>query len=550
MFLIDIIQFGRPVWHGLAILAFSITYETIIGFWNRYFRHKINPAAEAKLNNQIRLELYAKVETVDLECYDNPDYYTNFVWAMNEAWDRMKKNLDTCTTLVSCIVAFLLTGLLILFFDIFGLLFVAVSFVATFLINFVINKLKFNLDVAIRPLQRKRDYINRVFYLNDFSKEIRLYNVKEKLFADFDATNKEIIHVTNRHTKRIAILNFVRGYVFGDLIMNGLYVLYLLYQTIVRSVMGYGAMVALFQSVWRMRQSIQNFVGIVPEFRQHSMYIQRLREFLDYQVKITDASNAAGVPEALSAIEIKNLTFSYSVHKEPILKNINMTINPGDKIALVGYNGAGKTSFIKLLMRLYDPTYGEVLYGGKNIKEYKIECYRNLFSTIFQDYQLFAATIRDNVAMGTAVDEAAITDALDKSGFGARLAALPNGLDTFITKEFEQSGVNFSLGESQKIAISRVLYKNSNIIILDEPSSALDPIAEDNLNRTMLEHSGDKTVIFISHRLSTTKNCDMIYMFDEGCIVERGTHDELMARGGKYHEMFVMQAEKYVLYKV
>ena len=230
-----------------------------------------------------------------------------------------------------------------------------------------------------------------------------------------------------------------------------------------------------------------------------------------------------------------------------ILKNISINIRPYEKIAFVGYNGAGKTTLTKLLMRLYDVSKGEILLNNVNIKNYELESYRNSFGTVFQDYQIFAANIAENVIMDevTNNEKDIISNALENSGFADKLNSYKNGIYTPLTREFEETGVNISGGEAQKIAIARVFAKPCQIIILDEPSSALDPISEYNLNQTMLEAAANKTVIFISHRLSSARMADRIYMLEKGEVIEQGSHEELMNFAGKYAEMFNLQAEKY-----
>lgn len=202
---------------------------------------------------------------------------------------------------------------------------------------------------------------------------------------------------------------------------------------------------------------------------------------------------------------------------------------------------------IKLLMRLYDVTQGEILLGDTDIREYASEEYRKYFGVVFQDYQIFAATIGENVKMDCVQeqDEAAMREALRQSGFEEKLNTLARGIKTNLTREFDKEGINLSGGEAQKVAIARIFPRNCNMVILDEPSSALDPISEYNVNQSMMEAAKDKTVVFISHRLSTTRNADRIIMLADGEIIEEGSHDELMKLNGKYAHMFNMQAEKY-----
>ena len=265
-----------------------------------------------------------------------------------------------------------------------------------------------------------------------------------------------------------------------------------------------------------------------------------------YEPKIETGKGA--VPEKeLQPLVLKNVSFKYNGESGYALKNVNMTVHPHEKIAIVGYNGAGKTTLIKLLLRLYDTTEGEILLGDKNIREYDTDEYRREFVAVFQDYQIFAATLSENVVMDMLEekDGEKVQNALEKAGFAERLAALPSGLSTSLTKEFVQDGTDLSGGEKQKVAIARAFYQDSHFAIMDEPSSALDPIAEYKLNQNMSEIAEDKTVIFISHRLSTTVMADRIYMFENGEIIENGSHEELMKKDGKYAEMFKKQAVNY-----
>ena len=224
-----------------------------------------------------------------------------------------------------------------------------------------------------------------------------------------------------------------------------------------------------------------------------------------------------------------------------------MSIKKGEKIALVGYNGAGKTTLIKLILRLYDPTQGSIYFGDENLKEYPINKYREKYGVLFQDFEIVAASIAQNISMSDGEFDKEKADAvIKKVAFAEKLQSLPEGYETQLTKEFSDKGVNLSGGEAQKLALARVLYSSANVIILDEPSSALDPIAEYELNKAVTELSGDKTVIIISHRLSTTRFVDKIYMLEKGRIIEQGDHNTLLAQNGKYAEMFSAQAEKYV----
>lgn len=245
-------------------------------------------------------------------------------------------------------------------------------------------------------------------------------------------------------------------------------------------------------------------------------------------------------------VEFKDVSFKYPGSETYALRHVNMKFKVGEKLAVVGMNGSGKTTFIKLMCRLYDPTEGEILLNGVNIKKYDYDEYLAVFSVVFQDFKLFSFSLGENVASGADYDVDKVMAALHQSGFGERLATMPEGIKTTLYKDFDENGIEVSGGEAQKIALARALYKDSPFIILDEPTAALDPIAEYEIYSKFNEIVGDKTAIYISHRLSSCRFCDKIAVFDNGQIVQRGSHDELVAdESGKYYELWHAQAQYY-----
>ena len=252
--------------------------------------------------------------------------------------------------------------------------------------------------------------------------------------------------------------------------------------------------------------------------------------------------------EKIESVEFKNVTFTYPGAKKPSLKNISLKITDEETVAIVGKNGAGKSTFVKLLLRFYDPDEGEILYNGVNVKEYDIVSLRQRIGTVFQDYKVFALTVNENVLCReceTDEDKTASEQALKNSGAYDKIKTLPKGAETVLTKEFDTEGASLSGGEQQKVAAARMFAHSFDIAVLDEPSSALDPIAEYKMYESLIAATEHKTVIYISHRLSSAVLSDKIYVFDGGEIAESGTHDELMSKNGVYAEMFNMQASSY-----
>ena len=312
-----------------------------------------------------------------------------------------------------------------------------------------------------------------------------------------------------------------------------------------RKVLSLSGLVVMYNSIGSLRNGMRILSELPPTAVEMALYVEKIRMFLAYETKVVSEENLP-VPDTVKEIRFENVSFAYDEAAGDIIHHVSFTIAPQEKIALVGYNGAGKTTMIKLLMRLYDPTEGRILLDGVDIRRYDLEQYRSRIGTVFQDYQVYAATVAENVVMDEVPPQTDVTLALRQSGFSARLANMERGVDTGLTREFDDSGTNLSGGESQKLAVARVFYKDCSLIILDEPSSALDPIAEYQLNVSMARASVQKSVIFISHRLSTTRHADRILMLEKGRVIESGTHEVLLEKNGKYAEMWHAQASKYV----
>jgi ATP-binding cassette subfamily B protein len=306
--------------------------------------------------------------------------------------------------------------------------------------------------------------------------------------------------------------------------------------------------IAMINAVASMSGNIEQAIIQFMDIAKQGVSVKNLQDFLEYKHKGKEYQKFVPITKSIDEIELKNVSYTYEGAEKPVINNLSLHIHKGEKIALVGHNGAGKTTIIKILMGLYDISQGEVIAGGNNISSYDSKEYHKRFGVIFQDFQIFALPLAQNVLMKTPENDDernCVIEALEKAQFGGKLRELPKGIDTMITKEFDDKGMGLSGGEAQKIAIARVFAKDCDIAILDEPSSALDPIAEFNMYNNMMEVSKDKTVVFISHRLSSARMADKIYMLERGRIIEEGTHDELMNLNKKYAKMFNLQAKNY-----
>ncbi len=310
---------------------------------------------------------------------------------------------------------------------------------------------------------------------------------------------------------------------------------------------GIGDVTQYISSITRVSGSVSTIVAAVGNMKNNAPFLKLSLDYLDTPNKMYQGSlSVEKRSDRKYEIEFRDVSFKYPGSDSYSLRHVNMKFKIGEKLAVVGQNGSGKTTFIKLLCRLYDPTEGEILLNGINIRKYDYKEYMNVFSVVFQDYALLSYTLGANVAVGEKYDAEKVEKCLTDVGFGKRLGELEEGLATYHGKDFSKNGVRFSGGEDQKIAIARTLYKDAPFIVLDEPTAALDPIAEADIYSDFSKIVGDKTAVYISHRLSSCRFCDEILVFSDGSVVEQGSHEELLKNeNGKYRELWLAQAQYY-----
>lgn len=379
-----------------------------------------------------------------------------------------------------------------------------------------------------------------------YGKDIRLYDSSRMMG---DRARRQSDEMTDIWKKRgIEQIRYTWGIDLVNVLRDGVSYFYI-GMLAVRRVISVGDFTMCVMSATQLYNSLQNIIINVMEIKKRCNYAYQFVLFLDYPAAMqTGERSLVDTGSEGHVIAFRDVSFRYPRSEKYVLRHLNLTIRQGEHLSIVGLNGAGKTTFIKLLCRLYEVTEGEICIDGVNIMDYADEEYRKLFAVVFQDFKLFAFSLRENVAPGlAAVDEERLKEVLTQTGLYEDAQKLPEGLDTMIFKSFEEKGVELSGGQQQKTAISRALYRDAPIVILDEPTAALDPIAEYEIYRQFHTLVGGKTAIYISHRLSSCRFCDHIAVFAEDTVKEYGTHDELVAReNGIYAEMFRAQAQYYV----
>jgi len=375
------------------------------------------------------------------------------------------------------------------------------------------------------------------------AKDIRLYDQSAALLNIFNISFD---------MKKWSSFFFYNGRVNGVMlallaVLGGGYYLIAGYGALGGDVM-VGAIVQSVGAVTIFAMAIGTLIIVLGQLFNNTMFIKPMREYLALPDLLAKGTKPVPPPEGhCYRVEFKGVSFRYPGTEDYALKDLNLTFNAGERLAVVGRNGSGKTTMIKLLCRLYDPTEGEILLDGVNIKEYDYLKYTELFSVVFQDYCLFPFQVGANVATSAEYSKERVMECLEGAGFSQRLSTMPDGLDTILYKSFDEEGTQISGGEAQKVALARALYRDAPFVILDEPTAALDPIAEYEVYSTFDETIGSKTAVFISHRLSSCRFCHDIAVFDSGHVVQRGEHDELLAdEDSLYSELWNAQAQHYV----
>lgn len=524
---------------GITVILLVLVFSEIL---NSLFFELFAHREREKMDLGIQSMLYKKAAKLDMEKYDDPGYYSDFILAVEMSSDNIKYMLTNVKHYIEEIVSFITISAILVTIDPICLLIVLLSVVFFIPVGKYTGSLMMKRRKAVTEKHRKGDYFARLFYLRDYAGEIRTGGLYPLLDKRFEESADDIVKTQNKYVKKIDAIFFVQESVIQVIGFMVLLTLYIGYQTLVTGNMSAGDFVATFNGAVQIGSGIL-FLTVygVRNFTERAGMIEKYRIFMAEESKVPDGSDVAecGAPET---IEVNNLSFRYQGKDENALSDISFEIRPCEKIALVGYNGAGKTTLTNLLLRLYDVSEGSIKIGGKDIRDVTVDSHRERFSAVFQDFQIFGATVGENVALEKDYDPERVMDALRKAGFSKEL---PNGVDTILLREFDDDGLMLSGGEQQKIAIARAFYKNCPYIILDEPSANLDPVSEYELNKAISETCTDRTVVFISHRLSTTRHADRILMLENGRVVESGSHGELMEKDGKYAYMFRLQAEKY-----
>ncbi len=517
---------------GLVVL--NICFDA---WYNEWFR----PRQVYYLQERQRELLYRRLAVCDIADYDKSESYESITKAMKELDSRELAVLDTVTNTLSQAISLGTIIGLVVSSDVVVVLVSLVVFAVQLVCSMRKNKVNYAAHLERVREGRYVDYVHRIFYLKEHASDVRTTGLPRLLLRMQGEAYVRVKKSHRRYAPRLMVLGYLPGIV--NYLVTCFTILYVILR--IRSgLLSVGAFAAILNASGQIPHVLTSLFLCIPQFQEHSLHLDDLYAVLDREPTLVSGDTPfSGEVETL---EFRGVSFRYPGAESDVLHDLNFVVNKGEMIGIVGHNGAGKSTLIKLLCRLYDPTEGVILLNGIDLRAYRLADIRCAMGAVFQNYFVYPFDIHENITLSpdtpmTAAESEAL---LSDMGLFDKLRALSPDLRKPLSNEFED-GITLSGGESQKVAIARVLYSGCPLVVLDEPSSALDPIAEAEIIDLVRRRFVGRTTFMISHRLSTTRQCARILHLDGGRLIECGTHDELMAAGGRYSEMYTLQAENY-----
>ncbi len=544
-FTVDSITRGTPFSVIAERLIIYFAVLLLLSLYSSIIDNYLWELLALKITSGIRHEVYEYVIKIDYKYFDNPKFYDDYSWTTDRLSDLTVQAMHIIRTFLSRLFTISTLIALTISMNWVLLIFVVISLGVGLLISRVKNKINFKKADESQTLNRSQAYIHRLFYMKDYADEIRTTKLSEIFLKKYDENTASLINIIKKHRLKLTFSGIF--YDFQEILFTASCMIYLAYSIIFNN-LSLGSFSALITASAQLKSNLNQLLGIINEIQNVSLYTDKIKYFFQTESKIENRKDVGIIPKQLPfSCTIKDMNFKYCDSERFVLKNINLSIKPNEKIAIVGENGAGKTTLIKLLLRLYEPTSGTIDINKIPVDKYNLNLLRENIGVVFQNSKMYAASVRDNLKIfSTGIDDTDILKALDSVGIKDTLDNMNATLDSQMTREFDANGLVFSGGQTQLFNIARLFTKNYGLIILDEPSSALDPIKEYELNKIIMKEINNSSVIIISHRLSTVRDADCIYVMEDGGITERGDHEHLMQLKGKYFEMFNMQAENYI----
>ncbi len=540
---IDAVMNDTPHKEVILIIVLFTLFIVLVSALEKVIQMAYTQMTLVKVSNKIKNDVNEKALQTDFKYYDNPDFFVKFLFAQ-ENYPIHAQNvvmilpdiLRGIATVIAMVSIIATTGPVLL-----GI--TAVFVLLNAVVGLPAIKPTSDYEVSLVDAWRPMEYSARVLKTKENAAELRSSGAGRKLLGTINAAMDRFQQVYRQFIKKVAPFHLLQGAVSP--IQAACILAYIIFFVINGDKSQIGLYASLTVASAALAEGLNDAASSVMQILQCIANGEKVAEFFEAESEIEPKKeDAIAAPDGSYEIELKDVSFGYD-ENEPLFEHFNLHIKPGQRIAVVGENGAGKTTLTKLLLRLYDVNSGEVRINAKNIKEYDIHSLRQHTGVVFQDIRVLAMSLRDNLTVYRDVSDEKLIEILEKLGLSDVLERANGNLDTMVSREFTEDGIALSGGEAQKLMLARLFTADFGLLILDEPSSALDPLAEVKLMQNILAVSNTATTVMIAHRLSTVRDFDCIYHIENGAIIEHGTHEELMSRKGKYYEMFVSQAENY-----
>jgi len=532
---------------GKQILIIVISYSAailVINLITNLVGSLYGNVRQVDINYKIMHEVNEKALYTDYKYYDNPDFYAKFSYAQQQYAQQSTQMMTFGTAFAGNIVSVIIMGVVIINA---GPILIAVTLgciLLSFLFQIPTIKMNVEMSVKVNDMARPINYVYRVMQQKENTAEMRTSGAGIKLLSYFKTALNKYLDYMFKFLRRLVKWSVASTSV--SRLQTSIILLYIIFFIIDGDVTKIGQYALLTGATASLASNIQSALAQIQQLASLTLYGERIQEFFNAK-NVIEPPEIGGEepPEGVYSVELRNVDFSYENASGFKIENFNLTVNPGQRVALVGENGAGKSTLTKLLLRLYDVSGGDILINGKDIREYDVHKLRRHIGIAYQDIRILAMSLRDNLTVYSDVSDEKLMEVISKLGLENVIEKAGGDFDKMVSREFTEDGIVLSGGEAQRVAIARLFTTEFGLIMLDEPSSALDPLAEHKLLQTIEDTSNKATTIMIAHRLSTVRNFDIIHYIEDGKIVESGKHDELMNLGGKYFEMFSKQAENY-----
>lgn len=531
-------NFNRVLYYFAAMLILSLIKNILNSFYSYYLR-----VYQSLLSYELNIKVMKKSNTLSLKDFEDPDVYDKLQRAQNEIGSRPFQIYSSIMSIVSSVITLITSSLILIYWKWWIVIILLVFPLISTLFSFKLGKIEYLIQQKRASTMRKSWYYSFLLTKDLNYKEVKMFDIGDYILARYKKIFDRYLRVDKKIIKKTSKVTFIFGFI--EELVGDLVTLFIIWSTFIGSI-NIGNLISYTKAISLTEANFQQFLSVLLGIYKDNLYIKQLFEFMDYESSSNQKNNSNNEYELkeINSIEFKNVSFKYPNADKYALKNISFSVNKGDIVGVVGKNGSGKTTLIKLLTKLYDLQEGEILINSISINDYSAESLRKKIATVFQDFIKYELTVRDNIGFGNIEcikDDDSINVSAKDSGADKFINTFKNGINTQLGNWFDD-GMQLSGGQWQKIAISRAFIRKADLFILDEPSSALDPVSEKEIFNNFFEISKDKIGIFTSHRFSSVKFATNILVFDDGVLVEQGSHSELVSLDGYYKKLYKVQA--------